>query len=433
MDKRRLIKRRSVISIFLGMIALIAACGRAPVTTETPTAALPPAPTEPIRAASTAEKIQVFDALHEAIASSYVFEDYGGVEWEAQAEALRAALAAGMSDSDFQRAMTELVDLLPDEASSYMTRDQRIAAELEDTSIYEGIGAFVAVRSEPVPRIVLLSVIDGSPAEAAGLRAHDAIYAIDGVSVRAEEGLDVVQRVRGPAESEVVLQVASPGELRRDVIVTRRRLTATDNAKWRLLPSGSGHLLVPVLANGSLVEGVAAALEAMENQGGSPGLILDMRIAHSGTEWPLLELLTLLTDGMVGTYYNRETRSPLVVEGQDVFNSQSTPLVILVGPDTQGLPEVLAAALRANGRARIVGMQTHGQVLGYERRVLMDGSQVVFATSSFETLSGADLSRTGLAPDVPVEADWDQVTPANDPILEAAEGILISAGTTGTG
>ncbi len=411
---------------FIGISFLAAACGLGGGATDTPTPERAARPTEPARISTTAEKVEIFDSLYETIQTGYVYEDYGGVDWEGQAQRLRDQLAGGMSDEAFYDALAELVARLPDRASSFQTREQRIAAELETTAVYEGIGAFVAVRSEPVPRIILLSVIEGSPAQEAGLQAHDSIYAIDGVPVRAEEGLEAVQRVRGPEESRVLLQVASPGEVRREVTVTRRRLTATDSAKWRTLRSGAAHLLVPVVADGSLVDGVGAVLQELEAQGDSPGLILDLRIAHSTPEWPLLELLTLLTDGAMGTYYNRSARSPLVVEGQDFSNSQSVPLAILVGPDTQGLPEVFAASLQTAARATVLGLPTPGMVLGYDRTVLQDGSQLVYATSSFLTVAGLDLSQVGVRPDIQLDFDWDQVTPAVDPVLDAAESLLLS-------
>jgi C-terminal processing protease CtpA/Prc len=137
-------------------------------------------------------------------------------------------------------------------------------------------------------------------------------------------------------------------------------------------------------------------------------------------------LLTLFSDGNHGSLYSREGQTPLTVEGQDFFNSQSIPLVILIGPDTNGPSEVLAAALQANGRATLVGLPTPGQVLGFEVRRLFDGSQLTFAASSFLTSDGQDLAWSGVSPDVLVNDDWDQVSTEFDPVIEAAEQLLLA-------
>ena len=96
------------------------------------------------------------------------------------------------------------------------------------------------------------------------------------------------------------------------------------------------------------------------------------------------------------------------------------PLAILIGPDTQGLPEVFAGALRDSQRAVLIGLPTPGAIQGYEEIPLPDGSRLYLAVSSFRTAGGVDLATTGLLPDIRVQSDWDAVTSDNDPVLEAA-------------
>jgi carboxyl-terminal processing protease len=269
-------------------------------------------------------------------------------------------------------------------------------------------------------------VIDGSPAQSAGLHSHDAIYTIDGEHVRAEEGLAVVDRIRGPEGSDVVLEVASPGELRREVVVTRGRLTAIDRFYTGKFPSGASYILSPVMADRTLSDAIVEDLHDLEEQAQTPGIILDLRIAHATAEWPLISLLALFSDGNHGAFYGREEQTPLTVAGQDLYSSQSIPLVILIGPDTNGPSEVFAAALQANGRATLVGLPTPGKILGFEVRRLSDGSQLTYAASSFNTSDGQDLAWSGISPDVLVNDDWDQVSTEFDPVVETAVQILLS-------
>jgi C-terminal processing protease CtpA/Prc len=86
---------------------------------------------------------------------------------------------------------------------------------------------------------------------------------------------------------------------------------------------------------------------------------------------------------------------------------------------------MFAAALQAQGRARLVGLPTPGNVLTFEQQILADGSTLSFAQSSFVTPLGEDLGLVGLSPDLFVEDDWDQVSPTDDPVLSQAVDLLL--------
>jgi carboxyl-terminal processing protease len=232
--------------------------------------------------------------------------------------------------------------------------------------------------------------------------------------------LAAVERVRGPAGSEVVLTIRSPGEESRDVTVTRGQLSATDQLETALIPNTRiAHFLFPPTVYESLVADFANAYETFSLQG-LEGLVLDLRIARGQVGWPLEVLLTAFANGELGEFYTRQEVTPVAVEGQDIAGSQSLPLAVLTGPDTSGQPEVFAAMMQSSGRAQIIGLPTTGEIEGFSEFQLLDGSRALLITSSFRTTDDLDVGLTGVAADIPVEADWDAVTPADDPVLEAA-------------
>jgi carboxyl-terminal processing protease len=371
-------------------------------------------------------QLAVLEEIRQTVADNFVYTDFGGTDWEAEVSLARRRVEAGATEEEFANAVDHMVAALPDGTAGFMTRAERVEAEFQSGTLYEGIGAFVSFRTEPAPRVLLLSVMDGSPAEEAGLRAHDAIYRVDGFPVTAEEGLSIIERVRGPAGTEVLLEVASPGEDAREVMVRRDRVTASDTLKSDLLPQGLLYVLVPVGADNTLAEWVAGLLQVSEQQEEPAlGLVLDLRIAGSGSNWPLTEMLALLGNGSMGHYITREGEQPVVVRGVDISSSQTVPLVILVGPDTRGAPEVFAGAMQAAGRAPLVGLPSDGNVLRSRQLTLSDGSLLTFADSSYITMSGSDLSLTGLTPDLLIPADWDEVAPESDPVLQGAIDLLL--------
>ncbi|MFQ5922588.1 MAG: S41 family peptidase [Anaerolineales bacterium] len=398
----------------------LAACGGT-AATRTPTEVPPQAQDE-----LSALQLSVLEELQQAVEESFVYPDFGGADWESEAALVRHRIEAGLAQDEFASAIDEMVAALPDGTANYMTRAERVEAEFQSGTLYEGIGAFVSLRTEPQPRILLLSVIAGSPAEEAGLRAHDAVYKVDGFPVTEEEGLSVIERVRGPAGTEVLLEVTSPSEDPREVMVRRDRVTASDTLKGDLLRPGMLYILVPVAVDNALVETVAGLLQVSEQEEEPTlGLVLDLRIAGSSSSWPLTEMLTLLGNGPMGHFATRDGEQPVVIPGADISNSQTIPLAILVGPDTSGAPEVFAGALQATGRAPLVGLPTGGNVLSFRQQTLSDGSLLTFADSSYLTPDGRDLSITGLTPDLLVQADWDEITPESDPVLLGAINLLL--------
>lgn len=374
-------------------------------------------------------QIRTFEALWSAVNENYVFESFHGIDWQAVHDEYLPPVQAELSDDEFAETMRAMLDELPPGAASWQSRSERIEQDIQDHSAFEGIGAWVAFRTLPEPHVVLLSVMSESPAEQSGLKIHDSILAVDGVPVQAEEGLGVVERIRGPAGSQVILSVRSPGELPREVAVSRGSVTAADSLKLGFVPGSSiGYLLFPRVEYDGLINDVVGSLQVLTNTHPLSGLILDLRVASVSRRWPLGELLTLFADGALGEFYTRSEVEALTVEGQDYADSQKLPLIILVGLDTRGAPEVFAAALQAIGRAVVVGLPTSGSVQGATEFPLPDGSRAFIDTLSYRTPDGREIGLTGIEPSIRVEADWDEVTDRDDPVRDAAVEALGSSG-----
>ena len=127
---------------------------------------------------------------------------------------------------------------------------------------------------------------------------------------------------------------------------------------------------------------------------------------------------------MMGEFYSRDSTTILELTGRDIIGSQSVPMVILIGPDTSGAPEIFASAMQSAGRATIIGQASAGEVLGFQQIRLADGSEVSFAVSSFRTPAGRDLALGGIIPDIIVVNDWDTITAGFDPVVQAGEDFL---------
>lgn len=375
----------------------------------------------------TSLQIRTFDEMWTLLRDHYVYGNLHGIAWTELRERYRPLVVNLLSREDFPDTVRQMLDELPPLAARWETRDERIREELEDPSAYEGIGAYVAFREEPTPRIILLSVMPGSPADRSGLRPHDAVTAVNGIPVRREEGPDAVSRIRGPADQPVRLRISSVDRDQRDVTVIRGRVQLSEvlnPLSYGLLEPGRvGYLLFPRVSSENLVTETVRSLEALLAGGDVSGIILDLRIA-SGLRWPLVPLLSLFSDGDHGAIYTAEGSQPISVEGYDLNGSQAVPLVVLIGRDTEGLPEVLAAALQARRRATVVGLKTPGNVESFVDFVLPDGSRLTIMTSAYLSPAGLEVGIDGVRPDVPASLDWDQVSERTDPVRNTAVSVL---------
>ena len=372
-------------------------------------------------------QMRVFDAIWTHLEESYIHYESADVDWDALNKEYIERINAGLSDKEFTALIQELETDLPTGTLAYRSRAERIEAETTDTSTYEGIGAVMNFAEDPAPHFIVLSVMPGSPAEKAGLKAHDSVSKIDGEAVQIEEGQRAVNRIRGAAGSTVTLTVQRPGESERSIEIQRTRLTSNGKIEARMLAGTNnyGYILFPPTGSATLVKDVVASLQTFTTNRTLDGLVLDLRIASSASGgWPMEELFKLFHDGNVGEFYNTEQEQVLNINGEDQFSSQTVPLVILVGESTSGAPEILAAGLQSGGRAQIVGATTLGAIEITTPFYLPNGALILVESTSFRLLNGEEIGNKGVQPDLEVEAGWDEVMPDADPVLEAAIELL---------
>src|SRR5690349_3409173 len=367
------------------------------------------------------QQTKTFEALWKHLEDNYVYFKTADVDWKTVHDKYLGEIKAGLTADEFSKLMKDLGTKLPAGSLAYETRAERIEADTVDTSSYQGIGAFVGFSKDPEPHIVLLAVMDGSPAQLAGLKAHDSILEIDGSPIKLDEGITAVNRVRGPAGSSVQLSIQSPGSPEHSINVKRGKLTSTGKLDASILPGTNyGYMLFPPVSYNTLADDVTKSLQTFTTNRTLDGVILDLRIAGSTSGWPLEPLYTTFYGGTLGEFYNRDKKQAVEVKGEDVFGSQKVPLVILVSQNTTGFPEILAASLQMHKRAIVIGEPTPGAVEASTPYYLPDGSEAIIETTSFVLPNGGQVGTTGVVPDISLQQGWDDVVPNNDPVLDRA-------------
>jgi C-terminal peptidase prc len=403
-------------------------CQGIPVATLLPatTIAQPTSSLEANPEISKSEQLKIFDQLAGTISKVYVYPDYNGLDWNKAVAEYRSKIQGGLDTETFYTEMENLVIALGDEHSSFNS-PVKVAAEqatLSGRNDYVGVGVLV----KPLPDkgyVTILSVFSNSAAEHGGLKPHDNILAVDDLPI-VENGIAHPERVRGPVCSAVVLTVQTPGEQPRPVMFIRSRITSPIPINARLVPTtdGSriGYIFIPTFFDETIPDQVR---QALEDFGDLDGLIIDNRMNGGGSSVIVEPIISHFTSGTLGKFVSRNESRVFSITADQINNSQTVPLVILIGEDTVSFGEIFSGVLKDIGRAKLVGQTTLGNVETLHGYNFDDGSRLWIAQDRFDPLySHADWEKEGIIPDVEAYADWDTFTFENDPAIAAALALL---------
>lgn len=356
----------------------------------------------------------------------YLYPDFNGLDWDAVHDEYQERIQAGLSDEDFYLAMDEMIFRLGDDHSAFFSPEEAASLDEEYAGEYDyvGIGVMTSLVDER-QRLTILLVFPGSPAESAGLQAHDSLLAIDGEPL-VEDGIAKFHLLRGPEGSQVELTVQSPGEEPRQVTLLRQRINSILPVPYQVLltPDGKriGYLMLTTFHDSNVDDQTGAALAAMTAEAPLDGLIIDNRYNGGGSSEVLRGTLAYFADGLMGNFVQRDDRHPLMVDGVDIGGSQQVPLVVLTGRETASFGEIFAGVLRDIGRATILGETTDGNVEILSVFDFSDGSRAWIAIQTFQPLNNPDQDweQTGIIPDQIAISSWDLYSLIEDPAVIAA-------------
>ncbi len=347
-------------------------------------------------------------------------------DWLDEVAAFRRSVAEGMDNEAYVAGLKRLLAKLEDPAIALLVPTSNAAASSDANSAsFTGIGVVVGAPEAGKDRLVVLAVYNGSPAEQRGIRPHDVILAVQGQPVKSDEWQTTIGRIRGPAGTSVTLSVRSPGQVTREVIIQRATITPTGQPVINRVPGTNIAYLAPSPGGAeSLPIDLARGLRELARDKIPDGIILDLRTVQDES-FPIVPMLSLFANGVVGTRHTRSGQQRIEVSGKQIGGSQDAPLVILIGDQTRGQAVSFAAALQDVDRARLVGAKTSPVVAEPIILNLREtGLQLAIPAVEYRGIKGRVLHRTGLAPDEDTGLTWEQISPDRDPQLERAIALL---------
>ena len=395
----------------------------APPATQSPDIAFHPTPEFETKQISKIMQLRILNEIEHIVEEVYIYPDYNGIDWKATVEKYREMVHAGIDTDTFYDEMQNMIFELGDEHSSFDSPviAQMSEAELKGETEYVGVGIYHQPDLER-GKLVILSTFPGSPAEHAGLQAHDSVLGVDGMPIME----DTLDRVRGPECSAVVFTVQSPGETPRDVIMIRSKVEGNILVEARLVATtdGSkiGYIFIPSFFDETLPLQVENALKGF---GPLDGLIIDLRLNWGGSTSVAYPIMEYFTDGTVGKFVSRRESETITIEGNPIHNSQTVPLAVMVSKDTVSFGELFAGIMRDARDAKVTGETSLGNVEVLSGYDFDDGSQLWIASWTFDSaFSDDNWEELGIVPEIQSYASWDTFTFGSDPSIAAALELL---------
>jgi carboxyl-terminal processing protease len=263
-------------------------------------------------------------------------------------------------------------------------------------------------RPSVPPYPIVDEILAGSPAAVAGVQVDDRVVSIDGAPT-AEKGKELREagaweaKLRGPSGTRVTVGILRVGWKDPRAFTLVRAQVKQQSVAWKVLEPRIGYLQISRFVEATATD-VTAALTQLKAQNALGHLILDLRDDPGGiVDQAILVADQFLDSGTIVTIRGRQGS----IETQSAHKgglATSVGVTILVDQGTASASEILSAALRDHGRAKLVGQPTYGKGTVQTFYDLDDGAGLKLTTARYLTPKGNSLESKGLIPDVSVDA-----------------------------
>ncbi len=286
-----------------------------------------------------------------------------------------------------------------DPHSSFLEPEAFREIRIDTEGEFGGVGIEVTLEDN---KLLVISPIEDTPADLAGIKAGDIIVEIDGTSVRNSSLSQAVEKMRGEIGSKIVLTVVREGEIKPlEIEIIRDVIQLTSVRTKDLGEPGFAYMRISSFQSGT-AESLKKKIEKYTRENGKiEAFILDLRNNPGGILVGAVDVSDLfLSSGVIVQTHGRleDSESSYSADSPDIISD--APMVVLVNSGSASASEIVAGALQDHHRAIIFGTQTFGKGSVQTISPIGDGSALKITTARYYTPSGRSIQETGITPDI---------------------------------
>jgi len=289
-----------------------------------------------------------------------------------------------------------------DPHSAYLGEDEFKELKVGTTGEFGGLGIEVGMENGFVK---VISPIDDTPAQRAGVEAGDLIIRLDDKPVKGMSLNDAVKIMRGKPGSKIVIMVVREGRDAPFQIEITRDIIKTSSVKGRILEDAFGYIRISHFQAHTSEDMLKNIQRLKEESGGTlKGLILDLRNNPGGVLNGAVAVSdAFLEDGLIVYTEGRIDDSQLKFKAAPDDVLDGAPIVVLVNGGSASASEIVAGALQDRKRAVIMGSETFGKGSVQTVIPISQKRAVKLTTARYYTPSGRSIQAEGIMPDIVLE------------------------------
>ena len=286
-----------------------------------------------------------------------------------------------------------------DPHSSYLIPEDYQELQAGTSGEFGGLGIEVEMDDGVVH---VISPIDDTPAQRAGMKSGDLIIELDGVPVKGMTLNDAVKVMRGVPGSAILLTVIRSGVDQPFEVEIVRDVIKVTSIRDRLLEPGYGYVRITQFQSRT-GENLREALSRLREQsdGDLDGIVLDLRNNPGGVLSAAVSVSdAFLQEGTIVYTEGRQEEAKLTFSAKPTDILSGAPIVVLVNSGSASASEIVAGALKDHNRATIMGETTFGKGTVQTILPMENGSALKLTTARYYTPSGNSIQATGVTPHI---------------------------------
>ena len=313
----------------------------------------------------------------------------------------------------FRSAIKGMVSGL-DPHSSFLSTDDFDELKIGTTGKFGGLGIEITTEDGFVK---VISPIDDTPAQRAGIEAGDLIIKVGNESLKDMDIGDAVKLMRGEPGTEVEITVLRKKVDEPIVFDITREIIISKGIKTKIFNDDIAYLRLSSFQSNSTNDLKSAIYKLRKNSSKEiKAIILDLRNNPGGVLGSAVGITDLfLKEGKIVYTKGRTINSKLEYSATAQDISNGLPLIVMINEGSASASEIVAGALQDHKRAKIVGTQSYGKASVQTIQELSDGSALKLTTARYYTPFGRDIHTEGIKPDIEIERKRDEVVSLPEP------------------